>query len=268
MVESWGAESIGYWAQETLGVCTLETAVVNAIACWQELLVVESLEEPDMALEASRAADVYIALARLIPWSTDPLRDRTAFCIDRCSADMGLRLVKAWEQCRRRATTTVGQYSREAALIACQYVADRDIDPQWLVDRAMEGKLARTSRANDAEPAHHVADDDSELASRPIPFLACDFLNDASAALEQRASTRDCAEGERSMARAVAAFNALSGHDICERDGWLFMAVLKAARAMAGGHNGDDYVDGAAYFALAGECAAQRASADAERDGV
>ena len=37
----------------------------------------------------------------------------------------------------------------------------------------------------------------------------------------------------------------------------LFMAILKAARATAGGHNPDDYEDGAAYFALAGEAAAR-----------
>jgi hypothetical protein len=51
------------------------------------------------------------------------------------------------------------------------------------------------------------------------------------------------------------AFNALTGHELSERDGWLFMVMLKAARATAGGHNPDDYEDGAAYFALAGESA-------------
>jgi hypothetical protein len=66
-------------------------------------------------------------------------------------------------------------------------------------------------------------------------------------------------EGERSMARCVAAFNALTGHQLTEREGWMFMAMLKASRAQAGALNLDDYVDGAAYFALAGECAAVQA---------
>lgn len=86
---------------------------------------------------------------------------------------------------------------------------------------------------------------------------APDILNMGAKALSDRASTRDCPEGERSMRRAVDAFNALVGGDkrLTETEGWLFMAVLKAARATAGGHNLDDYVDGAAYFALAGESA-------------
>lgn len=74
--------------------------------------------------------------------------------------------------------------------------------------------------------------------------------------MEDRAAERDQPSGERSMLRTVTAFNALTGHRLSERDGWLFMAVLKAARA-ASTHTGlpDDYEDGAAYFALAGEAA-------------
>lgn len=71
--------------------------------------------------------------------------------------------------------------------------------------------------------------------------------------MRDRAAARDV-EGERSMARCVQAFNALTGANISERDGWLFMVVLKMARATAGSKGTlDDYEDGAAYFALAGE---------------
>jgi hypothetical protein len=68
-----------------------------------------------------------------------------------------------------------------------------------------------------------------------------------------RAADRDI-EQERSMQRIVKCFNAASGHSISERDGWLFMVCLKLCRATttAVGKE-DDYVDGAAYFALAGE---------------
>lgn len=87
-------------------------------------------------------------------------------------------------------------------------------------------------------------------------ITAPDLLNQASEAIGDRAAQRDMPQGERSMARTVAAFNALTGHDITERDGWLFMAALKASRATAGALRLDDYIDGAAYMALAGECAA------------
>lgn len=82
------------------------------------------------------------------------------------------------------------------------------------------------------------------------------ILERAAQHMRDRAAARDKPEGERSMGRTVQAFNAITGHRISERDGWLFMAVLKAARACntpAG--RPDDYEDGAAYFALAGESA-------------
>ncbi len=84
---------------------------------------------------------------------------------------------------------------------------------------------------------------------------AKDILASASTAIDSRAASRDL-KAERSMARCVKAFNALTSLDLSERDGWLFMAVLKATRA-ASSDTGlvDDYVDGAAYFALAGEAA-------------
>lgn len=83
---------------------------------------------------------------------------------------------------------------------------------------------------------------------------AVEILTEAAETIGNRAAERDTPQ-ERSMRRTVEAFNALTGHELTEVQGWLFMAVLKAARASAGAHRRDDYVDGSAYFALAGECA-------------
>jgi hypothetical protein len=90
----------------------------------------------------------------------------------------------------------------------------------------------------------------------PRPLTASAILRSAAQAIQDRAAARDM-QAERSMGRTVAAFNALTGHTLSEREGWLFMVALKAARATAGAHHDDDYTDGAAYFALAGECAAK-----------
>lgn len=93
----------------------------------------------------------------------------------------------------------------------------------------------------------------AEVAPQLWPNTAHNLLQEAAKAVLDRAAERDV-EQERSMGRCVEAFNALTGHELTERDGWLFMAVLKAARATATptGRK-DDYVDGAAYFGLAGE---------------
>ena len=73
-----------------------------------------------------------------------------------------------------------------------------------------------------------------------------------------RASVRDLPQ-ERSMKRAVAALNAIYGTTLTETQGWMFMALVKASRASAGAHHLDDYIDFAAYGALAGESAEREA---------
>lgn len=84
---------------------------------------------------------------------------------------------------------------------------------------------------------------------------AGDLLAQAQTAIANRADVRDLPNGERSMARTVAAFNALHGTTLTEVQGWHFMALLKLARATAGKTHLDDYTDLAAYGALAGEAA-------------
>ena len=96
--------------------------------------------------------------------------------------------------------------------------------------------------------------------SLPVPPPLGDsvsFLQNAAFHIAKNAAQRDC-DTERSMPRAVAAFNTLTGHELTERDGNVFMAVLKLARAQTGVNNGaepnlDDYVDAAVYVAFAGE---------------
>lgn len=82
---------------------------------------------------------------------------------------------------------------------------------------------------------------------------AINILHDAAMCISERAAERD-QDSERSMGRCVAAFNALTGFQLSEKDGWMFMVMLKAARAEVGVTR-DDFLDMAAYAALAGESA-------------
>jgi hypothetical protein len=93
--------------------------------------------------------------------------------------------------------------------------------------------------------------------NKPTPSVgvAPKLLEDAAQALRDRAVTRDAEGGERSMARTVAIFNAMTGQNLTELEGWRFMISLKLARGMQGQAHLDDYVDLAGYAALAGECA-------------
>ncbi|UYF10815.1 HNH endonuclease [Vibrio phage 12VC501] len=82
------------------------------------------------------------------------------------------------------------------------------------------------------------------------------IMEAGSEAMKERASSRDV-QSERSMKATVAAFNAMYGTNLTEEMGWMFQVFLKASRAKGGEVRIDDYIDGAAYFALAGECAQQ-----------
>lgn len=82
------------------------------------------------------------------------------------------------------------------------------------------------------------------------------YLNQAVKDMQDRAGERDQPEGERSMVRTVNAFNAMHGTSLTEVQGWQFMELLKMARSIGGDFRADDFIDGSAYAALAGEAAA------------
>lgn len=84
---------------------------------------------------------------------------------------------------------------------------------------------------------------------------AQDILEAGIGHMMDRAATYDKPQGERSMAATVEAFRAVSGVTMTEEQGWLFMLLLKAVRSQQGAYRAGSYEDGAAYFALAGECA-------------
>lgn len=84
---------------------------------------------------------------------------------------------------------------------------------------------------------------------------APDILTAAAGHMLDRAASYDQPGGERSMGRAVAAFNAIAGRDLAEREGWLLLALVKAVRAETTVGHRDSIEDLAAYCALYGEAA-------------
>lgn len=122
-------------------------------------------------------------------------------------------------------------------------------------DRACMAALDRT--------LHRAMGEDVAAPEAPPAYgpTAPDFLLEAADTIGQRAAERD-REQERSMSRAVRMFNvwrdgvaAKTSGALTERDGWMFMTFVKLSRMQGGNYRRDDYVDGAAYTALAGECA-------------
>ena len=86
---------------------------------------------------------------------------------------------------------------------------------------------------------------------------AGDLLSLASDTLAERGRERDKPGGERSMARAVAAFNAITGRGLRESEGWLLLALLKMVRGeQRAAPHPDSIEDLIAYAALYGEARA------------
>ncbi len=83
------------------------------------------------------------------------------------------------------------------------------------------------------------------------------ILSAAQSHLKDRAATYDKPKGERSMGGTVEAFNVITGHDLTEEQGWLFLAILKMVRSQQNDYKADNYEDLAAYSALMGEAAVQ-----------
>lgn len=83
---------------------------------------------------------------------------------------------------------------------------------------------------------------------------ATDYLRRAAEIMDERGKQYDSPQGERSMGRCVAAFNALTGRDLAEADGWLLLQLLKDARQWPGsGFHKDSAEDCIAYAALKAE---------------
>lgn len=91
--------------------------------------------------------------------------------------------------------------------------------------------------------------------AKPDRIAAHEFLERGAQHMRDRAASRDAPDGERSMARCVAAFNAQEGTNLTEAQGWRFMIQLKYARSIHGSFVADDYEDLCAYAGLAGEAA-------------
>lgn len=91
---------------------------------------------------------------------------------------------------------------------------------------------------------------------------AVQILNKAVSIMAERGKSYDRSggEAERSMPKIVAMFNALTGHELTPEQGWKFMCCLKLATSEQGEYREDNYLDGAAYMALAGEEASEAAS--------
>jgi len=87
-----------------------------------------------------------------------------------------------------------------------------------------------------------------------LPNKAPDILKRAEEIMRERGKQYDQDDGERSMEKIVNTFNAATGHNLTEAQGWMFMIFLKLVRdnSRTEGHQ-DSCEDLVAYSSLYGE---------------
>lgn len=113
-----------------------------------------------------------------------------------------------------------------------------------------EGKNWRIARPVSDDPVDLPEKNNNQKSAK-------DFLMAAIGHMQDRASTYDKPNGERSVGKTVAAFNVITGLNLTEEQGWLFMGILKMVRSQQGDFKADNYEDEAAYAGLRGECASR-----------
>ena len=80
------------------------------------------------------------------------------------------------------------------------------------------------------------------------------FLLRAAQLQKERGEQYDSPEGERSMGKAVTAFNTITGQNISESEGWLLLQLLKDVRQWSkNDYHADSAEDCIAYAALKAE---------------
>ncbi len=88
----------------------------------------------------------------------------------------------------------------------------------------------------------------------PTNRKAEEFLHQAAELMAERGKEYDKPTGERSMGQSVNAFNAITGRDLSEAEGWLLMSLVKRVRQYSTpSYHKDSAEDAVAYAALEAE---------------
>ena len=89
-------------------------------------------------------------------------------------------------------------------------------------------------------------------------LTARDFLQRAIKTMNDRGKRYDSPDGERSMGKAVDAFNIITGRSLTTSEGWLLLQILKDVRQYSGAsYHEDSALDCVAYAALKAEALAE-----------
>lgn len=166
-------------------------------------------------------------------------------------------MIEAWTQMWVR--ITFGIHETMSKLERMNYMQNFDrpepgVPPHTGIKQHIEDH-ARLVSGMVSNPKHNLGMLNEQASAFPI---ATDFLRNAADIMDERGKQYDSPEGERSMGKCVAAFNAITGHTLTEAEGWLLLQVLKDVRLFQRKtYHQDSAEDCVAYAALKAEAKAK-----------
>ena len=90
--------------------------------------------------------------------------------------------------------------------------------------------------------------------SIPLTKTSRDYLRESISIQNERSVDYDSEDGERSMGKTIIAFNAITGYDLTESEGWLLLQLLKDTRQWTSPTlHEDSALDCVSYAALKAE---------------
>ena len=136
-------------------------------------------------------------------------------------------------------------HNDEVAMPEC---IDCENESNWKVDPVV------LNAAHDEKMGAYDGDKKETVMASDDYMTAPEFLHKSAEIMEERGKTYDSEGGERSMGKCVTAFNAITGKDLKEEDGWLLLQLLKDVRQWSrDDYHADSAEDCIAYAALKAE---------------
>lgn len=125
----------------------------------------------------------------------------------------------------------------------------------FVLDDLDAAMAARTGQSDGIEKTAIPAEVGGEAVTLHSGRDALQIIDAATQHMRDRAATYDQPQGERSMGRTVTAFNAITGRDLKESEGWLLLQLLKDVRQWQNPdvYHRDSAEDAIAYAGLKAE---------------
>ena len=179
----------------------------------------------------------------------------TAYCGPNADADLIKRPKQTGASMQKPADATHYCPINDAFVKITGHTCHYYRDGQWVIENPVRFS-ALVSLEQMGAKAQSIGPEENCNGWETVLYPTASQINESAMKhIRDRASTYDQLQGERSMGKTVIAFNAITGRDLTESEGWLMLQVLKDVRQWQNPneYHQDSGEDCIAYAALKAE---------------